>query len=182
MGNNNHGCYCSRKQTENEICYNYKNRNLSCDNIAYLQHKINLIQIKNKNLNDTSINETYDSIKENKQNYQNNSKHKTNSLNSQRSISSKHSKSMPFSNNITNINLIYNNQNFLSKDISLTQLKPKPNKLNKANKVKRNPKSINSHLCPSLIGLNSILEKKINSLLIQTSPNPSNTNSHIINS
>lgn len=157
MGNTNNGCYCSRKQTENEICYSHKNRNFSCDNIIYLPKKVNLIQLQNKNINDTTINESYDSINDNKNKKPNHSKHKSTSLKSKASTSSTLSKQKPLSNN-NNPNIKLMQHTNISNNYPFSPIKPK---------TKPNPNSNNQY--PSLIGLSSLLEKKINNLLIKKS-------------
>ena len=160
MGNNNEVCNCARKHTEKEICYTKRNRSLSCDNMIIDNKKIHLVKVENKNIIDTILNESDTIINDNT------NEHKICSVRNKREkVISKNEL-----NSRNNIGLAYDTRNETSK----VNTKTKSKHLNKSkNSSHRN----DSLIYPPLIGLSSILEKKINGLIIQTST----TRNQIIN-
>ena len=154
MGNVNDACNCTRKHTEKEICYTKRNRVFSCDNMVIDSKKINLFKIQNKNIIDTILHESDNYINDNT------NQHKARSINNKNDKLIKTSKKNELNsrNNIELINVKHKDSSRVSKT-----------KSRHSNKSKTNSHYKNPLLYPSLIGLSSVLEKKINGLIIQTS-------------
>jgi hypothetical protein len=162
MGNNNDICNCARKHTEKEICYTKRNRALSCDNMIIDNKKIHLVKVENKNIIDTILNESDTIINENT------IEHKICSVkNKKEKVINKNEL-----NSRNNIGLAYDIRNNTSKANTKTKSKSKYSNKSKNSSYRNDPL-----IYPPLIGLSSLLEKKINGLIIQTAT----TRNQIIN-
>ena len=162
MGNNNNVCNCARKHTEKEICYTKRNRALSCDNMIIDNKKIHLVKVENKNIIDTILNESDTTINDNT------NEHKICSVrNKKEKLINKNEL-----NSRNNIGLAYDTRNDTSKPNTKTKSKHSNKSKNSSHRNRNDPL-----IYPPLIGLSSLLEKKINGLIIQTST----TRNQIIN-